>query len=300
MTVKTLPAERVSRRHGQNGMALIIVLWLVVLLSVMAAGHARNVHTDTMLASRQVAFAKSRALAEAAVQHAIVELLARNRSGQMPVDGTIHTVNIDGHDIGIAVRDATGLVDLNAASADLLAALVAATGTEPAWQRDMVDAILDWRDQDSLRHMNGAEDSDYLAAGIGWTARDGAFATIDELRYVSGMRQDIFDRLAPFLTVHSGRSGVNLEYAPPFLISALTGEVIEPAGPGLSGAQETSTGTGPSGARNGTYHVYVNAPGTAGVVASLEVVIKISASSEIPFTIVDWREPMRPHIAAGL
>ena len=31
-----------------------IPLWLVVLLSVMAAGHSRNVHTDTTLAARQV------------------------------------------------------------------------------------------------------------------------------------------------------------------------------------------------------------------------------------------------------
>lgn len=288
-----------AMRRGHEGMALVIVLWLIVLLSVMAAGHARNVHTETMLASRQIEFAKSRALAEAGAQLAIIELLAPNRVQAWPVNGTIITVNIDGRDIGVAVRDATGLVDLNAASADLLAAAFATTGIDEAWRHKIVDAILDWRDGDNLRHLNGAEDDDYRAAGLGWTARDAAFASIDELRYVLGMRQEIFDKLTPFLTVHSGRSAVNLEYAPPFLVAALTGEHLDSAAPPApSDAETVQTAGRTGGARNGTYHVYVNAPGAAGVTATLELVVRISAASEHPFTILDWREPMRPRFPA--
>ena len=47
-----------SRR--QNGMALVIVLWLVVLLGIMAAGHSRNAHTETQLSSRQLQSAQAR------------------------------------------------------------------------------------------------------------------------------------------------------------------------------------------------------------------------------------------------
>ena len=284
----------VSTAQRQRGMALVIVLWLIVLLGVMAAGHARNVHTETVLASRHVESARARVLAEAGVQHAIIELLAPNSVRQWPVNGTITTVNIDGHEVGIAVRDATGLIDLNAANADLLAALFETTGADEAWQRDIVDAILDWRDGDNLRHLNGAEDDDYLAARLAWTARDGAFADIDELKYVLGMRQDIFDSLAPFLTVHSARPGVNLDYAPPFLIKALTGEYVEPAESALPDAVQSGANIKIGGPRNGTYHVYVSAPGAAGVVASLEAVVRISATSDSLFTILSWREPMRP------
>jgi general secretion pathway protein K len=281
-------------------MALIIVLWLIVLLGVMAAGHARNVHTETLLASRQLESARARALAEAGVQHAIIELLARNSVREWPINGTITTVNIDGHEVSIAVRDATGLIDLNAASADLLAAAFAATGGEEGWRQDIVDAILDWRDGDSLRHLNGVEDDDYRAAGLAWTARDGAFTSIDELRYVLGMRQEIFDKLAPFLTVHSGRPGLNLEYAPPFLIKALTGEYVEPAESALpDDAVQSGTIRQVGGARNGTYHVYVHAAGAAGVVASLEAVVRIAATSDSPYTILSWREPMRPQFPTG-
>ena len=288
-----------STVQHQRGMALIIVLWLIVLLGVMASGHARNVHTETLLASRQLESARARALAEAGVQHAIIELLARNSVREWPINGTITTVNIDGHEVSIAVRDATGLIDLNAASADLLAAAFAATGSDEGWRQEIVDAILDWRDSDNLRHLNGAEDDDYRAASLDWTARDGAFASVDELRYVLGMRQEIFDKLAPFLTVHSARPGLNLEYAPPFLIKALTGEYVEPAESALPDALQPGTNRQIGGPRNGTYHVYVNAPAAAGVVASLEVVIRISAMSDSPYSILSWREPMRPQFPTG-
>jgi general secretion pathway protein K len=280
-------------------MALIIVLWLIVLLGVMAAGHARNVHTETLLASRQLESARARALAEAGVQHAIIELLARNSVREWPINGTITTVNIDGHEVSIAVRDATGLIDLNAASADLLAAAFAATGSDEGWRQEIVDAILDWRDSDNLRHLNGAEDDDYRAAGLDWTARDGAFASVDELRYVLGMRQEIFDELAPFLTVHSTRPGLNLEYAPPFLIKALTGEYVEPVESALPDASQPGTNRQIGGSRNGTYHVYVNAPAAADVVATLEAVIRISATADSPYTILSWRESMRPQFPTG-
>ena len=288
-----------STVQHQRGIALIIVLWLIVLLGVMAAGHARNVHTETLLASRQLESARARALAEAGVQHAIIELLARNSVREWPINGTITTVHIDGHEVSIAVRDATGLIDLNAASADLLAAAFAATGSDGGWRQEIVDAILDWRDGDKLRHLNGAEDDDYRAAGLDWTARDGAFASVDELRYVLGMRQEIFDELAPFLTVHSARPGINLEYAPPFLIKTLTGEYVEPAESALPDASQHGTNRRIGGPRNGTYHVYVNAPAAAGVVATLEAVIRISATSDSPYAILSWREPMRPQFPTG-
>ena len=83
---------------------------------------------------------------------------------------------------------------------------------------------LDWRDGDDLSHLHGAEDDDYRAAGMPWTARDGAFETIDELKYLLGMPQQVFDRLAPLLTVYSGSSSLDLEFAPPFLVAALAGD----------------------------------------------------------------------------
>jgi general secretion pathway protein K len=274
-------------------MALIIVLWLIVLLGVMAAGHARNVHSDTMLAARQVELAQARALAEAGAQHAIISLLTQNNPQPLPIDGTFAGIEVDGHAVKIAIRDATGLVDLNAAGADLLADLISVSGIDPSTQRDIVDAILDWRDADELRHLHGAEDDDYLAADLGWTARDGAFAAVEELKYVKGVGQDLFDRLVPFITVYSGRPGVNLDYAPPALVSLLTGDHIERSARASPATGQAAAGSSLRGVRSGTYHVYATVAGAGKVVASLEMVVSISATPERPFTILERREPMR-------
>lgn len=269
----------------QDGMALIVVLWLVVLLSIMAAGHSRNVHTDTTLAARQVQSAKARALAEAGINHVILEMLAADSDRKLPVDGSLFNVRIGDDDVTIAIRDATGFVDLNAAKPELLDAALAACGAGETARRDLVDAILDWRDADDLRRLHGIEDDDYVAAGVAWTARDGAFQAVDELKYLPGMSQALYDRLAPFVTVYSGRGGVNLEYAPPALITALTGEELQ--------ADEAGDDGRADGPRNGTFHVYASASGSAGTVAAIEAVVRISRTSKAPFTIVDWREPPR-------
>jgi len=277
---------RIHNLRQQGGMALIVVLWLVVLLSIMATGHSRNAHTDVTLASRQVESAQARALAEAGINHVILEMLAKDSDAELPVDGSVFTTNIYDDVITLAIRDATGLVDLNAADPNLLGATLRACGVEESEERELADAILDWRDKDDLAHLHGIEDDDYLAAGVPWTSRDGAFESVDELRYLPGMSQALFDRLAPLVTVHSRSGKLNLEYAPPVLITALTGNIVEPATP--DGANRNARA-----ARNGTYHVYSSAAGGSGTIASIEAVVNISRSSKFPFTVLDWREPPR-------
>jgi general secretion pathway protein K len=279
----------IQTRGGQRGLALVMVLWLIVLLSILASGHARNVHTETQLAARQLQLAKGRALVEAGVQHAILELLSRDRTDAWPADGSIGMLAFDNARIRIAIRDATGLVDLNAASPMLLSALLASTSVDPGTQNAVVAAVLDWRDTDDLTHLNGAEDSAYLAAGQAWSARDGEFSSVDELNYVMGMNRQLFDELVPFVTVYSEQSGINLEFAAPFLIGALTGENVEPASAQrTAGGQRAAVGTA-----DGTYHVYVSTSVNDKVNASAEAVVRISQDDERPFNILYWREPMR-------
>ncbi len=267
-------------------MALVLVLWLVVLLSVMAAGHSRNVHTDTTLASRQVQSAKARALAEAGINHVILEMLAADSDKKLPVDGSLFNVRIGEDIVTVAIRDASGFVDLNAADANLLDAVLKACGISETARRDLVDTMLDWRDKDDLTRLHGIEDDDYLAAGVAWSSRDGAFEAVDELKYLPGMSQARYDCLAPFVTVYSGRGGLNIENAPPALVTALTGEDV-PA------VAQSDPARKPGAPSNGTYHVYASAAGSSDTVAAIEAVVEVGRASKSPFTIVDWREPPR-------
>jgi len=75
-----------------------------------------------------------------------------------------------------------------------------------------------------------------------------------------------------------------MEYAPPALIAALTGEEVP--------AVDSDDGTA-DGPRNGTFHIYASASGSAATIAAIEAVVNISRASKTPFTIRDWREPPR-------
>jgi len=275
----------------QRGMALIIVLWLIVLLGVIAAGHARNVHSETRLAMQHIESAKARTLAEAGIQHAIISLLLRNGSPAWPVNGTPQRIVIDAREVTVAVRDATGLVDLNAADAGLLGALLATTGEDPSQREKLVDAILDWRDSDNLSHLHGAEDDAYRAAGLAWTARDAAFSSVDELRYVFGMTAERVAAVMPYITVHSGRGALNLEYAPPSLISALTGQTLDTNDSNDGVASQERKPRAASAARNGTYHIYASATGNGKITASVEAVVRIAPTAEQAYSVLYWREP---------
>lgn len=283
--------QRSAGPMRQRGVALVIVLWLIVLLSIMAAGHASNVYSETRLAMQQLESARARVLAEAGIQRAILALLLPATGADWPVNGSAIRLAIDDREVRVAIRDATGLIDLNAADAGLLGALIAISGGDPSQQEQLVDAILDWRDADNLTHLHGAEDDRYRAARSAWTARDAPFSSVDELRYVFGMTARRFAAIRPYATVYSARGELNLDYAPPALISMLTGQVLDNSDNDAGTPPQEQRARGRASARNGSYHIYASATGNGNVTASIEAVVSIAATAEQPYSILYWREP---------
>jgi len=273
----------------QHGLALVMVLWLVVLLGIIASGHAYNVHTEIRLAALHIQTAKARAAVETGLSFAILQLLAEDLATPWPIDGTIDQILFDDTQIRIAIRDATGLIDLNAAGPDLLQILTTALKVNQERRQRIIAAILDWRDGDDIKHPGGAEDSDYLSVGYPWTPRDGVFSSVEELRYVMGMTQQLFNEMAPFVTVYSEQAGINLEFAAPFLINAMKGQNVMPA----ANQQPRNNARTVAATGSGTYHIYVSSTNSEGIGASAEAVIRISGNSEKPFQVLYWRDSMR-------
>jgi general secretion pathway protein K len=271
-------------RNRQRGIALVLVLWLLVLLTVIAASHARNVRTETRLAANQVEAARARALAEAGASHAILELFVRDVQERWQADGTVYHLVLDGGSVAVVIRDTSGLIDLNTVDAPLLDKVLAALGIDEVERAGLIGATLDWRDKDSLKHDNGAEDDDYRLAGMQWGVRDGAFSSVEEFRYVLGMTNPIFEQLAPYLTVHSKHRGVRLEYAPPWLLKV------------LDDTQGESAVNLPATARNrnaghSTYKISLWATTERNSTTSLDVVVKLNPAAAQGYTILSWRAP---------
>jgi len=277
------PHKPVRYGDRQRGIALVVVLWLVVLITVIGSSHARNMRIETSLAFNHVGTARARALAEAGINRAIMELFVDNTDTRWPLDGTARQIQLNSGSVNIGIRDASGLLDLNKADQAQLEAVLGAAGADDALRLDLADAILDWRDKDTLRRLHGAEDTDYRHADLDWGSRDGPFASVDELRYVLGMTHELFVRLAPYLTVHSGKNDVNLKYAPAWLFSALTSREREV--PESLVVEDTQAG--------GPFHITAWATSNRGARASVEAVLGIARTGEAPYKILSWHEPAR-------
>jgi len=264
----------------QQGLALVLVLWLVVLLSIMATGHARNVQVETRLAARQVEATAARYVAEAAINIAIRDLLDGDRDEPPDTSGRLLAGQVLGRNALLSIRSAAGLVDINNAGEDLLYALFVGAGADDSTGRSLAQAVLDWRDGDDLVRLYGAEDDDYRAAGLRWTARDAEFTSVEELRYVIGMPAEIYEKIAPCLTVHSGLATIDLEAAPEFVINALTAAQVSTAG-----RQQAS---------NTVYHITATVRGSGTSSSTAIAVVRITGDRDEPYEILEWREGGSP------
>jgi general secretion pathway protein K len=94
----------------------------------------------------------------------------------------------------------------------------------------LVEAILDWVDQDDIPERNGAERSYYESLTPPYRPSNDALHTLEDLRLVRGMTEDYFQRLQRYLTVYPILSDgwININTADPLVIQSLH-ERVTPA-----------------------------------------------------------------------
>lgn len=215
---------------SSRGIALLSVLWITGLLAVIAASFASSTRTEARLARNLVANAKAEALADGGIQRAVLGLLEVDPETAWRADGTTYAMTLGEGDVQIQIEDEDAKIDLNGAPRELFQGLMQALGVAPDEAEALADRILDYRDEDSDPEPLGAEDQDYLAAGLAAGAADRPFASESELLNVLGMSQTLYDEMRPYVTVYSGAEGVDPMRAPRVVLEALPGmtpELIE-------------------------------------------------------------------------
>ncbi|MBK1701692.1 general secretion pathway protein GspK [Thiococcus pfennigii] len=228
-----------------RGIALVLVLWVIALLTVMALGLTATQRTETALTRNQVDAVRFRALADAAVNAALYELLspppleleeAPPQGGEAATpgwalgwlpDGQPHLWRFAGETLEVRIENEASRLDLNVTEREHLESLLLALPVEPELAAALADRILDWRDGDALALLDGAEDDDYAAAGYPYGAKDGPFESVEELRLVMGMSDALYEAIAPVLTVDGDRRGVDETFAAPLVLAALRGQTLE-------------------------------------------------------------------------
>ena len=214
------------RRPGEKGMALLLVLVLLALLSTLLADWAFSSLVELRQAETFRDGSRAYYLARGGVQVGRM-LLQEDRNAYDSLDES-WALGIPGYPVGegatvtIAIEDLDGRLDLNR--------IVDASGENPAPYRERLrrlldqlgeteaetlgDALLDWIDRNDASTPGGAESSYYQGLTPPYRAHNAPLDTLDELLLVKGFTPELFARLAPFVTIHNG-GGLNLNTASP-------------------------------------------------------------------------------------
>ncbi len=290
--------------RSHSGIALVIVLWGLAILSALALGFSATTRTETLLARNQLERTQARYLADAGVHHAIRLLTDPAAREALCIDGTPFEFALGESSVEIAIRDEGGRIDLNEAPAALLAGLFEGAVEEPDEARTLSDAVLDWRDGDSQRRPFGAERADYTRAGLDYGPRDGPFVAVEELRLVKGVSAAVFARIAPLITVYSHLAGIDGGLAEAGTLQALPGVDAAAAERhmALRAARDDCTNRGPLPPISGAeaflvkshglaYTVTAEAAMASGAVFRRQAVVWLNLRPDRPYLILSWSEP---------
>jgi general secretion pathway protein K len=287
-----------------RGAALILVLWLIALLSALVGTFAMTARIEHLQARVLDRGLVARQAARAGLEYALLRVSDTDDRTRWLADGRAYAWSYGGATLTVRVRDEQGKVDLNQADPTLIAALLTRLGVDADAATRLANAIVDWRDPDSLTQAaGGAEDSDYAAAGLPYGAKDAPFDTVAEVEQVLGMTPAVYARVAPLLTVYSGNARPTPAAAPVEVLDALGYDgaaavaAREAWQPGQGQAPPLlPDGTPLAGSGSGTYSIDSHARLADGRSADLTAVVRVGGSG-LPgaaYTPLSWGEGTVP------
>ncbi len=290
------------RINSQRGIALVLVLWVLLLLTIITASFSLMARMDRLEANTLLSGTQARLSAEAAINLAVLSLRDPQDETRMMADGRVYQTEIDGILIEVSAIDERGKLDINAANELTLANLFTGHGMGLDEAEILAAAVLDWRDEDELERVNGAEQDAYFAAGLEIGPANRPFMMTEELLQVIGMQYELFRRLEPGITVFSRGGEPNPAFAPVEALMALPDITYEEA---VNFVQERnsqqpgeSLGTElPNGVlvmeqgRGVTYSIQARATMPNGVLEQLQATIRIGGNRfGKPYRVLRWRE----------
>lgn len=217
-----------SPRH-QRGVALLLVMWACTLLAILLGGYAALSRTEGMQAKYQFEQARAHYAAEAGLMRAVYALQAPNIHDRWIADGRVYPFAFNQAKVGVSVIAESGKVDLNAATPDVLGNLFRNAGLDAAHAAALAQAVIDWRSFPISPQQIAQRKAAYIAAGRDYGPRNGPFASVEELQMVLGMTPALYEKVAPYVTIWSGRSSPDQSTAPLLALASLPGMDLQHA-----------------------------------------------------------------------
>jgi general secretion pathway protein K len=222
--------------------ALVVAIFASIILTALAVGLVAVMRVQLLSAAGELDRLRCLYLAEAGLS-AARSLLVYNNEGYDSLTQSWSMYSPDTFSVPqqlgdgffyVEIEDASGRLDINTASQDSLAGLFYG-------DREVLDPVLDWRDQDDEPRELGAEVDYYLGLTPPYRARNGRFQTPGELMLVKGMTPERFfgdgdyAGLRNYVTLLSGERDVSLEGRSRINLSQFSLDFKESLMPALAG-----------------------------------------------------------------
>ena len=287
---------------SQRGIALVLVLWVIILVTITSGAYALMARMDQLEANALLSGTRARMIAEAGIHLTAVQLRDNDDLMRPVADGRIYQMTLDGVQLEIGITDERGKLDINASDEPTMALFFANHGLDMGEAELLAAAVMDWRDPDEIERVNGAEIDTYLNAGLEVGPANRPFMMIDELLQVIGMPYNLYRAIEPGITVFSRSATPDPAYAPVEALLALPDIGPEDAQEFVNQRMTLEPGDNsgvalPDGqvimaqGRGLTYSIHAKATMPNGVWEQLEATIRLGGSQTgMPFRVLRWRE----------
>ena len=191
-----------SAAPHNSGIALLMTLWVLVMLSVIAMSFSFSTRWGSASTRNFKEETKAYYLAMSGYQEAIGYLLSDkdNMVDYIDADGNLYidkdTKPVTGKrvtdeaELEIKITDEGSKVNINFADGTRLKKVLDYVGIPPDSQQEIVDSILDWRDPDKEHHLSGAEDDYYESLDPSYKAKNRNLDSVEELLLVKGFKPE--------------------------------------------------------------------------------------------------------------
>jgi type II secretory pathway component PulK len=190
-------------RASERGIALLVVLWIAVILTLLLYTFLAQMLAETSLSTGYANRKRAEQLSLSAVDKGVAMVLNQTATHHSLQDSWANSdsewyeVEL-GEGVFTAIRpayannqvywglqDEASKLNINVATKEVLMKL-------PGMTDEIAESIVDWRDPDENPQANGAESSYYATLQPGYNAKNANFETVEELLYVRGVTPALF------------------------------------------------------------------------------------------------------------
>ncbi len=183
----------------QDGLVIIAVLWICALILWFALQLAADTHLQGDAEVHALRRSQAMYLAVGGANTAIahmgqavpLEAAATSENSWLP-NGDPHTVAYRFGQAEVTIEKETDKVNVNKADHTQLQAVLEKAGVQKDPADRLADRIEDFRDQDNIPQLHGAEKEQYQQMGLHYPPFDGPVVQLDQLLLIPGINSELF------------------------------------------------------------------------------------------------------------